>query len=212
MEWPPEIILGEGTDENFETKIAAINESFTFIDQSIPSEFRGPPTGCSCKDECTLATCSCIRDNQLGQVIDPSSQRLIPLVNGLDFEGPLYQCGPTCGCSGKCSNSLSLQRRLRYPLVLRSSSGKGLGVFAAGPIPVGAYICDYCGEPLLKDQAADRLQKYDAAGQGHALLIVREVLPSGTAALRSCIDATIKGNLARFFNHRQVVLISREDA
>lgn len=34
------------------------------------------------------------------------------------------------------------------------------------------------------------------------LQVVREVLPSGEASLRVNIDATAKGNLARFFNHR----------
>eukprot|EP00198_Chlamydomonas_reinhardtii_P002420 XP_001691756.1 histone methyltransferase [Chlamydomonas reinhardtii] len=38
------------------------------------------------------------------------------------------------------------------------------------------------------------------AGEGHALLVVREVLPSGLA-LRLNIDATRLGNVARFFNH-----------
>ena len=32
--------------------------------------------------------------------------------------------------------------------------------------------------------------------------VVREQLPSGQAALRINIDATVKGNVARFFSHR----------
>ena len=38
-------------------------------------------------------------------------------------------------------------------------------------------------------------------GCGCALQVVREVLPSGVA-LRTNIDATLTGNVARFFNHR----------
>ena len=38
-------------------------------------------------------------------------------------------------------------------------------------------------------------------GCGWALQVVREVLPSGVA-LRTNIDATLTGNVARFFNHR----------
>ncbi|GAX84548.1 hypothetical protein CEUSTIGMA_g11969.t1 [Chlamydomonas eustigma] len=36
--------------------------------------------------------------------------------------------------------------------------------------------------------------------QGHALLVVREMLPSGVI-LRTNIDATSRGNVAKFFNH-----------
>ncbi|PNH02938.1 Histone-lysine N-methyltransferase SUVR3 [Tetrabaena socialis] len=45
-----------------------------------------------------------------------------------------------------------------------------------------------------------RLRMYDQQGQGHALLVLREVLPSGLV-LRTNIDATRLGNVARFFNH-----------
>lgn len=38
------------------------------------------------------------------------------------------------------------------------------------------------------------------------LQIVREKLPSGSASLRINIDATVKGNVARFINHRQVAI------
>ncbi len=34
-----------------------------------------------------------------------------------------------------------------------------------------------------------------------AMQAVREILPSGNASLRTTIDATQKGNIARFFNH-----------
>ena len=204
MEWPPEIILGQGTDE-IEKVNSAINESFTFIDQTIPFESYAAAGGCICENGCTLESCSCIRKNFLGQIINPATQRLIPLVHGLEFEGPFFQCGASCGCKGSCSNALSLQRTLRHSLILQNAPGKGgLGVFAINSIPVGAYICDYCGELLCKEEAVERLRKYDATGHGHALLVIREVLPSGTAALRSHVDATIKGNLARFFNHRRV--------
>lgn len=36
---------------------------------------------------------------------------------------------------------------------------------------------------------------------GHALLVLREVLPSGGRALLTCVDATLRGNVSRFINH-----------
>lgn len=50
-------------------------------------------------------------------------------------------------------------------------------------------------------EARQRLAEYDAAGGGAALLTVRQLLPSGSAAVRVSIDATRRGNVGRFFNH-----------
>lgn len=69
------------------------------------------------------------------------------------------------------------------------------------PLPRGAFIAEYAGEPLRTAEARRRLAAYDARGAGHALLSVRAVLPSGAAALRLSLDATARGNAARFANH-----------
>jgi histone-lysine N-methyltransferase SETMAR len=74
-------------------------------------------------------------------------------------------------------------------------------VRALEPLPRGAFVCDYTGEYLNTSDARARLAAYDAAGAGHALLVARVVLPSATSALRLNIDATRRGNVARFVNH-----------
>eukprot|EP00884_Botryococcus_braunii_P022971 jgi/Botrbrau1/9358/Bobra.354_2s0015.1 len=81
---------------------------------------------------------------------------------------------------------------------------KGWAAFAGKDVPLGGFVCLYAGELLSSKEAESRLRDYDAASassSGHALLVVREILPSGKAALRINIDATRKGNAARFFNH-----------
>ncbi|KAL3149147.1 Histone-lysine N-methyltransferase suvr3 [Trebouxia sp. C0010 RCD-2024] len=75
---------------------------------------------------------------------------------------------------------------------------------AAQHIDQGEFVAQYAGELLRNVEADKRLAQYDTNNTdvGHALLVVREVLPSGTACLRFNIDATRIGNIARFFNHR----------
>ncbi|PKA45829.1 Histone-lysine N-methyltransferase SUVR3 [Apostasia shenzhenica] len=63
----------------------------------------------------------------------------------------------------------------------------------------------YSGEFVKIKEARRRLRAYDelaSAGDfSHALLVVREHLPSGKTCMRINIDATNIGNVARFINH-----------
>ncbi|GLC33219.1 hypothetical protein PLESTB_000358300 [Pleodorina starrii] len=138
----------------------------------------------------------------------------------------ILECGPACACvahtrgvrqvsgprprqsegeaeagasAGVCPARLT-QRGVAVRLALRWTEDKGWGVVALEPIPAGRFVCLYGGEYLTTPQAEARLRAYDTGRQGHALLVVREVLPSGLA-LRINIDATSVGNVARFFNH-----------
>lgn len=81
-------------------------------------------------------------------------------------------------------------------------SVKGMSVVARQDIAQGQFVAQYAGEMLTNLKADERLADYDnKTGVGHALLVVREMLPSGKACLRFNIDATRIGNIARFFNH-----------
>jgi SET domain-containing protein len=85
----------------------------------------------------------------------------------------------------------------KAPLYARAHDSQGWGLRALQPLPRGAFVCEYAGEPLTTTEARARLEAYDASGGGHALLVARLVLPSGGAALRLNVDATAKGNVAR---------------
>lgn len=118
----------------------------------------------------------------------------------------MFECGPCCACPASCIGRTTQQLRLR--LVLRfhgaAGKGKGWGVHAQENIAAGAFVCEYAGEYVTTEEARRRLREYDewrAHRPGHALLVVRAVLPSGGAYLRINIDATRKGNVARFINH-----------
>ena len=213
MSWPAEISFAQpGIDEH-----AKLN--FAYITTNIC------PDGAEI-DEIGCTDCSCVERNPLGPLMFEFSsskagrqkeQRLFPLIHGiLDHASTtIFVCGPHCSsCKGTCSNSLNASR-LQHPLELRAAAaaaggrdGKGIGVFSCSFISLGSFVCEYVGECVSGVEATKRLKKYDgdaenvARGRGHALLMVREVLPSRSAAVRSYIDATVKGNVARFINHR----------
>lgn len=128
-----------------------------------------------------------------------SSRTLEDLSAGVNQPG--LECGPACTCGLQCPLRVT-QRGVCVALVLQQSA-KGMAVMAAQQIDQGHFVAQYAGEMLTNKEADKRLAQYDrnCTGVGHALLVVREILPSGSACLRFNIDATHIGNVARFFNH-----------
>ncbi|KAK9845394.1 hypothetical protein WJX81_005520 [Elliptochloris bilobata] len=118
----------------------------------------------------------------------------------------LSECGPACGCGPACPFRAT-QRGLAISVLLVQHASKGWVALAGAEVRRGAFVCLYAGEVISTPEASKRLAEYDHAAceqpsaPGHALLVVREVLPSGSACLRTNIDATRRGNAARFFNH-----------
>ncbi|KAL0035176.1 hypothetical protein WJX79_004633 [Trebouxia sp. C0005] len=152
--------------------------------------------GCACTPElgkvsCLLCECGQARGGSL-----PNTGQA-PVSRG----HAMLECGPACSCGLQCLFRES-QRGLSVVVALQSSD-KGMSVIAGQNIDQGQFVAQYAGEMLTNIEADRRLAEYDAtrAGVGHALLVVRETLPSGTACLRFNIDATRIGNIARFFNH-----------
>lgn len=184
-------------DHEFPSEVAWIDASETGEEASLGAS----SCGCRCEGPCTAATCPCIRGNPSYD----AEGRLLSLLHGLDLPSAIYECGPACTCRAACPCAVTA-RGARHRLRLHKTEGKGWGVAAAERIAQGAFLCEYAGEFLTTPEAQRRLREYDAAraagqGSGHALLVAREVLPSG-AALRSNIDATRRRNAAGFMNHR----------
>ncbi|CAG9463609.1 unnamed protein product [Pedinophyceae sp. YPF-701] len=149
-----------------------------------------PPDGpgCDCSAPCGPETaCPCLAGQSTAQ---PS---LAPSI---------LECGPRCACAAHgCPAALS-SRGAQRPCELRwTGDGRGWGLFATADVPPHALVLEYAGEILSTGEARRRLAQYDEARMGHALLVVREVLPSGVTALRTNVDATRVGNAARFVNH-----------
>ncbi|KAL4426808.1 hypothetical protein ABPG77_006594 [Micractinium sp. CCAP 211/92] len=175
-------------------------EDFEWTEECMPGDDGMPGhAGCGCAaGSCERGTCPCA-----SSCLAPLGQgRLIALPPKEPAELELTACGPACACFGTCACSFDSAGAAALEAVgLREQAGKGWCAFAHEPLPAGLLICQYAGEYISNAEAQRRLAEYDAAGSGHALLVLREWLPSGTAAMRLNVDATKRGNLARFFNH-----------
>jgi histone-lysine N-methyltransferase SETMAR len=164
--------------------------------------FASASNGCGCAGPCTDAACPCLLRNGGVSPYDAAG-RLVALLHGDEVDQALTECGPGCACGWVCGGAVSAQG-LRRRVRLERRLGAGVAAVAAERIPRASFVCEYAGEYLTREEASARLRRYDGAppgDPGHALLVIREVLPSG-ASLRVSVDATRRRNAAGFFNHR----------
>jgi SET domain-containing protein len=91
----------------------------------------------------------------------------------------------------RTSKSAAASKANKY-FVLRKSAIQGRGAFATRPIKRGTRIIEYTGERISHALADER---YDDGkmGRHHTFLF--------TIDSKTCIDAAVNGNYARFINH-----------
>jgi SET domain-containing protein len=107
----------------------------------------------------------------------------------------IYECSPWC-CGNQCGSKL-VEKGPQPPLEVHwVADGVGFGVRSPIALPINTYICEYAGEVIdLKTEGANREAIYQAEGRD------QYILPLGDRSSHLAIDATVKGNIARFFNH-----------
>ncbi|KAF1871899.1 hypothetical protein Lal_00012116 [Lupinus albus] len=104
----------------------------------------GKATGCDCVDGCADG-CFCFMKNG-GEF--PYNQHGI-LVRGKPL---IFECGPFCRCPPHCRNRVT-QKGLKNRLEVFRSRQTGWGVRSLDLIHAGAFICEYAGVVLTKEQA-----------------------------------------------------------
>ncbi|TYI22906.1 hypothetical protein ES332_A06G132000v1 [Gossypium tomentosum] len=103
------------------------------------------------------------------------------------------ECTPGyCPCGVYCKNQ-KFQKCQYARVTLFKTEGRGWGLLAAEYIKAGQFIVEYCGEVISWKEAKRRSQAYENQGLKDAFIISLNGSES--------IDATKKGNLARFINH-----------
>ncbi|ODM87354.1 Histone-lysine N-methyltransferase eggless [Orchesella cincta] len=121
-----------------------------------------------------------------------------------------------CSCKRNCPTRV-VQNGVIWPLQIFKSSKKGWGIRTIFNMPKGSYICSYAGE-ILCDDAFKRASRahssiYMASSSqvstGKEELVasikkkrlVTSALPQAPPKDCFTVNATFKGNVARFFNH-----------
>eukprot|EP01031_Cornospumella_fuschlensis_P006331 gene6331-7873_t len=107
-----------------------------------------------------------------------------------DFECDNFQTQTECvDCHSSCLNN-NFQKKKWKKLEVRSTDGKGFGLFAKEPIPSGSFVIEFLGEIINHEEYVSRLQ--DVSGQRMYVLALKS---------KTYIDCRKKGSIARFINH-----------
>lgn len=105
------------------------------------------------------------------------------------------ECSPrNCPCREHCRNQ-RFQKRKYCKLEKIKTKKKGFGLIAKDDIPAGAFVIEYCGEVISTEECQERLMAPEEAGSAdrHFYFL--------TIDSNCCIDASKRGNKARFINH-----------
>ncbi|KAI4369726.1 hypothetical protein MLD38_018140 [Melastoma candidum] len=104
----------------------------------------GNSTGCECVSSCGV-DCFCLKKNGGEMVYDQ---------NGFLLKGRpmISECGPFCKCPPFCHTRVT-QKGMKHRLEIFRSREVGWGVRSLDLIPAGAFVCEYAGIVLTKDQA-----------------------------------------------------------
>ena len=99
-----------------------------------------------------------------------------------------------CACGERCQNQ-QFQRRSYAKIKLLLTKNKGWGVIADEDIDEGQFVIEYVGEVISPDLCVERLSEAmnEEGIQQHYYIIT---IDGG-----EFIDASMRGNLARYINH-----------
>ncbi|MQM16658.1 hypothetical protein Taro_049616 [Colocasia esculenta] len=99
-----------------------------------------PLQACSCQNVCIPgdSNCSCALQN--GGDIPYSSDGLL-----VSRKAMIYECSPSCLCSGKCRNRVT-QKGIKLHFEVFRTRDRGWGLRSWNPMRAGSFICEYVGE------------------------------------------------------------------
>ncbi|KAL6602158.1 SET domain-containing protein [Neocallimastix californiae] len=104
----------------------------------------------------------------------------------------LIECANDCPCGKYCRNK-RFQRKEYAQVEVFQTEKKGYGLRTLTPLKPGQFVMEYAGEIITYSDFLQRTQEYSKEGLKHFYFM--------SLKKDEMIDATRKGNLARFMNH-----------
>jgi len=104
----------------------------------------------------------------------------------------LIECANDCPCGKYCQNK-RFQRKEYAQVEVFKTEKKGYGLRTLTPLKPGHFVMEYSGEIITYNDFKKRTQEYSQEGLKHFYFM--------SLKKDEMIDATRKGNLARFMNH-----------
>ena len=170
------------------------------IVRCVTSDGEPVPTGATCSCSCDpgqrcVAGCTCLKDS--GPSYDSDGLLLSTrLLN--DQAPPIYECNNSCACGTGCANK-STQRGILPSLEAYYTGRKGYGVKTNKDLARGEFVCEYVGELISLSDAKKKLSTLTVEEQCYVVIYKEHFGTMNTIC--TSIDATVKGNIARFINH-----------
>ncbi|KAJ0014847.1 hypothetical protein Pint_20362 [Pistacia integerrima] len=167
----------------------------------------------SCSGDCLSFSIPCACARETGGEFAYTPQGLLKeefLRACMQMEkGPLEQHLVYCqDCpieSMQCGNRV-VQRGITCKLqVFLTDKEKGWGVRTLQNLPKGAFVCEYVGEVVTNTELYERNMQSDG-NERHTYPVTLDADWGSERVLQDeealCLDATFRGNVARFINHR----------
>lgn len=114
----------------------------------------------------------------------------------------IYECSKFCSCTEECENRL-VQFGPRKDLQIVTFLHKSLGLVTLSEIPKGAFICEYAGEILTKNEAFRRQKVNDETDRTNYIICLNEKSMNSHEGnkITTFIDPSQIGNIGRYLNH-----------
>lgn len=97
-----------------------------------------------------------------------------------------------CACGANCANQ-RFQRRSYVAMMPFRTDNRGWGIVTLEDIPRGRFVTEYVGEVINEAELRRRMVERGGSATRHTYFL--------SLADKETIDASRKGNLARFINH-----------
>ncbi len=145
---------------------------------------------CGCENKCDdVNTCACVgktgKNYEAGRLTDTK----------LSGNGSCVECNSRCRCSASgCANRL-IQFGPNPNLRIESFPHKGYGLTCGSRVEKGQFVCEYAGEVIGEQEAADRRR----GDRVNYIFSLNEHGEGGV--IRTIVDATCIANVGRYINH-----------
>lgn len=157
---------------------------------------------CDCEEGMVHKICSkCYHGSNY--TYDEKFQELILNISDKHTE-VIYECSQLCSCKPEnCMNRLVQYGPRKFLKIVDSSQYGSKGLITTRDVPKGAFICEYAGELLTKQEAKIILRQNEIQNNMNYVLFLKELSTSreSNREILTIIDPSRKGNIGRYINH-----------
>ncbi|KAL9887263.1 putative histone-lysine N-methyltransferase set-23 isoform 2-T2 [Glossina fuscipes fuscipes] len=153
--------------------------------------------------KCHCSGLSCLRDvdcNHGGNYVkDSQSEELV--LNPEKLQELIYECTSLCACEQKkCVNRLVQYGPRNNLKIIYSERYQSKGLTTTETIPKGAFICEYAGELLTRQEAQKRMQENDTRQRMNYVLSLCEYISNGGGTTNKVLLTTVDPSRKAIFS------------